>query len=68
MFMMEKGRDVALQHMKNTADLPAFKDYFRDCPHARLWARQTIMLPNYSKYHLSEVRKNVEAIREYFGV
>ncbi|MCF7975669.1 MAG: DegT/DnrJ/EryC1/StrS family aminotransferase [Phycisphaerae bacterium] len=68
MYMMEKGRDVALQHMKNTADLPAFDYYFRDCPNARLWAQQTIMLPNYSKYHLSEVRKNVEVIQEYFGV
>ena len=65
MHMMNCGRDVALQHMKNTADLPAFNDFYTDCPNARAWANRTLMLPNYPRYSLDEVKKNVAAIREY---
>ncbi|WP_319763588.1 DegT/DnrJ/EryC1/StrS family aminotransferase [Maridesulfovibrio sp.] len=64
-FMMETRRDAALQHIKNTADLPAFQNWYRDCPNCREWAAQTIMLPNYAKYRFSEVEKNVEAIRKF---
>lgn len=64
-FMMENRRDAALQHIKNTADLPAYKNWYRDCPNCREWAAQTIMLPNYAKYRLAEVEKNVEAIRKF---
>ena len=66
LFMMENNRDAALQHIKNTADLPTFAAYFRDCPHCRKWAAETIMLPNYAKYSLSEVEKNIYVIRSFF--
>ncbi len=66
MYLMEKNRDVALQHIKNTADLPAFKDFFKNCPHSRKWANETLMMPNYPKYRLDEVRKNVAVIRDFF--
>lgn len=65
--MLEDGRDIALQHIKNTADLPAFKDFYADCPHCRKWAHETIMLPNYAKYRKSEVRRNIESIRSFFN-
>lgn len=67
LFLLNQGRDVALQHIRNTADLPAFKDFYRDCPHTRRWAMRTLMFPNYSRYPLTEVEKNVAAIRTYFG-
>jgi len=67
MFLMTHDRDVALQHIKNTADLPTFKKYYRDCPEARLWAKQTIMMPNYVKYCLKEVQKNSATLRAFFG-
>lgn len=67
MLLMTHNRDAALQHIKNTADLPAFKDFYRDCPNCRRWANETIMMPNYAKYRFSEVEKNVSAIRTFFG-
>lgn len=67
LYMLKNGRDAALQHIKNTADLPAFKDFYRDCPHSRAWAQRTIMMPNYAKYRFSEVEKNINVIRSYFG-
>jgi len=66
-YLLEQRRDIALQHIKNTADLSAFKDFYRDCPHTRKWAMRTLMFPNYSRYPLSEVEKNVAAIRAFFG-
>jgi dTDP-4-amino-4,6-dideoxygalactose transaminase len=66
-YLLQNNRDVALQHIKNTADLPAFADYHRDCPNSREWANQTIMMPNYPKYRFSEVEKNVKAIRHFVG-
>jgi perosamine synthetase len=67
LFMMENNRDAALQHIKNTADLPAFKAYYRDCPHCRKWANESIMLPNYGRYSLDEVARNITVIRSYFN-
>lgn len=66
LFMMQHNRDVALQHIKNTADLPAFKEYHQDCPHCRKWANETLMMPNYAKYRLKEVERNVAVIRKFF--
>jgi len=66
LFMMNQNRDIALQHIKNTADLPAFERWHQDCPNCRKWANETIMLPNYGKYRLSEVEKNISSIRAFF--
>lgn len=66
-YLLEKNRDIALQHIKNTADLPAFKAFHRDCPVARKWANETIMLPNYGKYRASETAKNIETIQRFFA-
>jgi len=65
MHMLNKNCDAALQHMKNTADLPAFKDFYSDCPHARRWANRTIMLPNYSRCSFEQVHRNIVAIRDF---
>ena len=67
MFLMNHYRDVALQHIKNTADLPSFREYYLDCPNSRIWADQTIMMPNYAKYRPDEVKKNIKVIRAFFG-
>jgi perosamine synthetase len=67
LYLMNNRRDAALQHIKNTADLPSFKEFYRDCPKARKWASEAIMLPNYIRYSLKEVAQNVEVLRRYFG-
>ena len=64
---MFNKRDVAAQHLKNCADLPAFSAFYRDCPVARKTANEVIVLPTYPRYPISEVQKNIEAIRAYFG-
>ena len=65
-YMMKHRRDVAAQHLKNCADLPAFKEFYRDCPVARKTASEVILLPSYIKYPIKEVKKNIEVIRRYF--
>ena len=65
--MMKNKRDVTAQHLKNCADLPAFSAFRRDCPVARKTANEVILLPTYTRYPDSEVRKNIAVIRAFFG-
>lgn len=65
-WLMSNNRDIAAQHLKNCADLPSFKEYFRDCPVARKTAQEVIILPTYPRYPLAEAKNNVIAIKEYF--
>jgi dTDP-4-amino-4,6-dideoxygalactose transaminase len=65
--LMRNGRDVAGQHIKNCADVPAFAAWQRDCPNARKTAGAVVLLPTYPRYALREVEANVRVIREYFG-
>ena len=65
--MFAQGRDVAIQHLRNCADLPCFADHARDCPNARIAAESNILLPTYPRYSATEVRRNIDAIRSFFG-
>lgn len=65
--MFARGRDVAIQHLRNCADVRCFSDYARDCPNARAAAESNILLPTYPRYSVTEVRRNIEAIRSFFG-
>lgn len=65
-WLMRAKRDIAAQHLKNCADLPAFSDFYRDCPVARKTANEVIILPTYPRYPVSEVKRNIKAIRSYF--
>ncbi|MET0082511.1 MAG: DegT/DnrJ/EryC1/StrS family aminotransferase [Sedimenticola sp.] len=66
-YMIRNGRDVAVQHLRNCADLDCFKSFFRDCPEARKAADQNILLSTYPRYGLEQVEENVRVIRGYFG-
>jgi len=65
-YLMQNGRDVVIQHLRNTADLECFAQYHRDCPAARRTARSVLLLPCYPGYRAAEARKNVEVIRRFF--
>ena len=65
-WLMLYRRDVAAQHLKNCADLPSFADFYKDCSVARKTANEVIILPTYPRYPISEVKKNIRVIREYF--
>jgi dTDP-4-amino-4,6-dideoxygalactose transaminase len=65
--MMRAGCDVACQHMRNCADISCFAEYYRDCPHARATAEETVVLPTYPKYGREDVERNIRAIRSYFA-
>jgi dTDP-4-amino-4,6-dideoxygalactose transaminase len=65
-YMMKHGRDVAIQHIGNTADYPCFAQYGRNCPQARRTATCVLLLPTYPDYRPSEASKNVETIRRFF--
>lgn len=65
-WMIKNYRDVTIQHLKNCAGLPAFKDFFQSCPVARATANEVIMLPTYTHYGEEQVRSNVKTIRAFF--
>ncbi len=62
---MRHGRDFAAQHLRNCADLPEFREFYRHCPNARAAARELILLPTYPRYPTAEIERNIEAIRDF---
>jgi dTDP-4-amino-4,6-dideoxygalactose transaminase len=65
--LLRTGRDVGVQHLKNCADLHAFKDFYSDCPKARATANEVVLLPTYPRYSEKEVYKTIDAVRSYFN-
>lgn len=63
--MMREGRDVALSHHRNCADLPCFDAYYSDCPNARRVAGELIYLPTYPGYGSAEICKNITLVRRF---
>jgi dTDP-4-amino-4,6-dideoxygalactose transaminase len=61
--LMRRNRDVAVQHLKNCAELKSFSEYHRHCANAENAARTTVLLPSYPRYNLREVRHNAVAVR-----
>lgn len=66
-FMTANNCDIGVQHIKNTADLPSFKEFYRDCPNARATADAVILLPSYPRYGEAMIHKNIKVIRQFFG-
>ena len=66
-WLMRQKRDVTAQHLKNCADLESFSAFYRGCPVARKTANEVILLPTYTRYPDSEIKKNIEVIRAFFG-
>jgi perosamine synthetase len=64
---MRNGRDFAAQHLRNCADLPAFKDFYRNCPNARAAARELTLLPTYPGYPRTEIERNIQVILQFQG-
>lgn len=67
-FLMLHRRDITAQHLKNCADLPSFSKFHRDCPVAKKTAKEVILLPTYTRYPISGVKKNIKIIKKYFNL
>jgi dTDP-4-amino-4,6-dideoxygalactose transaminase len=65
-YLMRHGVDLAVQHYHNTADLPCFKEFFRDCSNARLVSKSLVLLPTYPGYGTAEARRTAHRVRAYF--
>ena len=65
--MMRLGCNVAVQHMRNCAEVECFSQFRRECPNARATANAVIVLPTYPKYGRLDVERNINAIRTFFG-
>ncbi len=65
-YMIDRYCDVAVQHAPNCADLPSYKQYYRDCPEARAAYGGTLMLPAYRGFPLEQARRYAETIRSFF--
>ena len=65
--VLQRGRDIAVSHHKNCAEMECFAEFRRSCPNATLAAKSVIYLPTYPGYGLREVDRTVAAIRSYYG-
>jgi perosamine synthetase len=66
-YMMQKERDVVIQHLGNTADYACFAEFRRECPQARKTADRVLLLPTYPSYAREQAQKNVEVIRDFYS-
>ncbi len=66
-YALSRRRDFAAQHLRNCADLPEFREFYRDCPNARAAARELILLPTYPRYPSAEIKRNVAVIQQFFS-
>jgi dTDP-4-amino-4,6-dideoxygalactose transaminase len=64
-FLAQHGCDVGPQHLKNCADLPAFREFHRDCPNARKTAASVVLLPSYPAYPVGDIERNLALLRRY---
>ncbi len=64
--VVRSGRDIAIQHLHNCADLPCFERWRRDCPNARAAASSVVLLPTYPSYGPAEVDATIAAICGHF--
>ena len=67
LFMFKHGRDIALGHFVNNANLPQYQEFYRDCPNAQKVADGLIYLPTYPSYSRRDVERNIEVIKLYFS-
>jgi len=65
-WLMQHNCDVAAQHLKNCAELPAFSAFSSGCPHAAAAAREVILLPTYPRYSRKDIDKNIRVISAFF--
>jgi len=63
--LSRNGCDVGPQHLKNCADLPAFRAFQRDCPNARRAADSVVLLPTYPDYPDRDIDHIVTVIRDF---
>ena len=55
-------------HLRDCSTLECFAEWHRPCPNSTATAGQLTLLPTYPTYGAEQVRKNIEAIRDFFGV
>lgn len=67
LYLARHGCDIGPQHLKNCADLPSFKEFYRDCPNARQTAVSLVLLPTYPSYPDRDIDHNITVLREYRG-
>jgi len=66
-FMFLNNRDIAHYFYRNCNDINFFSKYFNpEIKKIKLIVNNIILLPTYSKYSLSDVKKNIKIIREFF--
>jgi perosamine synthetase len=67
LYLARHGCDIGPQHLKNCADLPAFEEFYRDCPNARQTARSLLLLPTYPSYPDRNIDHTIDVFRGYRG-
>lgn len=64
-YFSRHGCDIGPQHLKNCADLPAFREFHRDCPNAREAAASVVLLPTYPDYPDGDIDHYLAVLGDY---
>jgi dTDP-4-amino-4,6-dideoxygalactose transaminase len=64
-WLMFFHRDIAAQHLRNTAGLESFKQFYSPCPEAERVANSVILLPTYPAYAAEQIEANIRVINWY---
>lgn len=67
LYLSRHGCDIGPQHLKNCADLPSFREFYRDCPNARRTAGSVLLLPTYPDYPDGDIDHTIDVLRSYRG-
>ena len=65
--VMKDGCDIGPSYHRNCADMTCFQEFNQTCPAAASAAQAVVYLPTYPGYPHAAVRRNILAIRRYFG-
>ena len=65
--LVRGGCDIAIQHLRNCAELPCFAAWRRDCPNARQTAGEMILLPTYPGFTVEHAERVVEGVRRHMA-
>ncbi len=65
--LVRGGCDIAIQHLRNCAELPCFAAWRRDCPNARQTAGEMILLPTYPGFTAENARRVVDGVRRHMA-
>ena len=65
-YLLTKGLDTTVGFIRNCAELPFFKDYYRECPKTRKLESEILHIPVYPSLSDTQIEYIADSIKGYF--